>query len=181
MLFDHLGPITFLPYEAFGAHDHPHKGMYIISYLIEGCIIHGTSISKSKSFLNGGDVHIISSGRGIIHYELPSQEMVVNGGASSTLSVDPPICLCDITLKSSSYLSDQELRISLPSSEFQTAMIYAWKCPASGGIRVVADQGEQTICVERGCVASLDSVGDELLLQLYKADSEIFFIFRSLD
>ena len=53
-----MGPMEYGPGEAVGAPDHPHRG----------------------GSLTPGDVQWMTAGEGIVHREMPSEEIVENGG-----------------------------------------------------------------------------------------------------
>jgi quercetin 2,3-dioxygenase len=79
LLFDHLGPVDYAPGKAIGAPAHPHRGFETVSYILEGGMDHRDSGGHTGS-LRGGDVQWMTAGRGVIHSELPSPEMLRDGG-----------------------------------------------------------------------------------------------------
>ena len=83
---DHLDP--FLLFDHFGSANpddyikgfpmHPHRGIETVTYMIEGVVNHKDSMGNSGS-ISGGDVQWMTSGRGIMHEEMPQpcqREMV---------------------------------------------------------------------------------------------------------
>ena len=75
---DHVDP--FLLFDHFGSKDpadyikgfpmHPHRGIETVTYLISGHVNHKDSIGNSGS-ISDGDVQWMTSGRGIMHEEMP--------------------------------------------------------------------------------------------------------------
>jgi len=70
LLFDHFafndpieGPIRGFPY-------HPHRGIETVTYMLEGSTAHRDSLGNA-GLIGPGDVQWMSSGRGILHEELP--------------------------------------------------------------------------------------------------------------
>jgi len=70
LLFDHFafndpleGPIRGFPY-------HPHRGIETVTYMLEGSTAHRDSLGNS-GLIGPGDVQWMSSGRGILHEEMP--------------------------------------------------------------------------------------------------------------
>ncbi len=80
LLFDHFafndpieGPIVGFP-------QHPHRGIETVTYMLEGNVRHRDSLGNT-GVIGAGDVQWMTSGRGILHEELPkrSERGVVNG------------------------------------------------------------------------------------------------------
>jgi redox-sensitive bicupin YhaK (pirin superfamily) len=75
---DHVDP--FLLFDHFGSKDpadyikgfpmHPHRGIETVTYMISGHVDHKDSIGNSGS-ITDGDVQWMTSGRGIMHEEMP--------------------------------------------------------------------------------------------------------------
>jgi len=70
LLFDHFafndpleGPLRGFPY-------HPHRGIETVTYMLEGSTAHRDSIGN-EGLIGPGDVQWMSSGRGIMHEEMP--------------------------------------------------------------------------------------------------------------
>jgi redox-sensitive bicupin YhaK (pirin superfamily) len=80
LLFDHFyfddpveGPISGFPM-------HPHRGIETVTYMLEGAVHHRDSLGNA-GLINSGDVQWMTSGRGIMHEEMPrrSPNGKVNG------------------------------------------------------------------------------------------------------
>jgi len=70
LLFDHFafndpveGPIRGFPM-------HPHRGIETVTYMLEGSVNHRDSLGNS-GLIGAGDVQWMTSGRGILHEEMP--------------------------------------------------------------------------------------------------------------
>jgi len=72
LLFDHFafndpneGPIRGFPM-------HPHRGIETVTYMLEGSVRHRDSLGNAGS-IGSGDVQWMTSGRGILHEEMPQR------------------------------------------------------------------------------------------------------------
>src|SRR5512134_3322139 len=70
LLFDHFafndpleGPIRGFPM-------HPHRGIETVTYMLEGSVNHRDSLGNA-GLIEAGDVQWMTSGRGILHEEMP--------------------------------------------------------------------------------------------------------------
>ena len=79
LLLDHLGPFDAPPGEAKGAPDHPHRGFETVTYLLEGEWEHKDSAGNA-GHLRPGDVQWMTAGAGVVHSEMPSANVLENGG-----------------------------------------------------------------------------------------------------
>ncbi len=79
LLLDRMGPVTHGPGEAKGAPDHPHRGFETVTYVLEGTIEHGDS-QGNHGRIGAGDVQWMTAGSGVVHSEMPSEELRRNGG-----------------------------------------------------------------------------------------------------
>ena len=80
LLLDEFGPVTYAPGEAKGAPWHPHRGFETVSYIIEGSFRHQDSTGLTGT-TGPGDVQWMTAGRGVIHDERPSEELLQKGGS----------------------------------------------------------------------------------------------------
>ncbi|HEY0788225.1 MAG TPA: pirin family protein, partial [Thermoanaerobaculia bacterium] len=79
LLLDEMGPSELAPHEARGAPDHPHRGFETVTYILQGSMEHLDSTGRGGR-IGPGDVQWMTAGRGVIHSEMPGQEIVTNGG-----------------------------------------------------------------------------------------------------
>ena len=79
LLIDEMGPISYKPGEAVGAPDHPHRGFETVTYILEGEGQHEDSAGH-KGFIGPGDVQWMTAGSGVVHSEMPSENIMKKGG-----------------------------------------------------------------------------------------------------
>ena len=79
LMLDHMGPSDYGPGEAVGAPDHPHRGFETVTYLVSGAMQHKDSAGNSGE-LSEGWVQWMTAGSGVVHSEMPSDEILKNGG-----------------------------------------------------------------------------------------------------
>ena len=79
LLLDRMGPVMHEPGDAKGAPDHPHRGFETVTYVLEGAIEHGDS-QGNHGRIGAGDVQWMTAGSGVVHSEMPSEEIRLNGG-----------------------------------------------------------------------------------------------------
>lgn len=79
LLLDEMGPADYAPREAVGAPSHPHRGFETVTYLMSGAMVHEDSIGTRAVIKNGG-VQWMTAGSGVIHSELPTDDMLALGG-----------------------------------------------------------------------------------------------------
>ncbi|MCU1641160.1 MAG: pirin family protein [Nocardia sp.] len=79
LLLDEMGPVTYEPYEAKGAPWHPHRGFETVTYMLDGTMVHHDS-NGGGGVMNEGDTQWMTAGSGILHDELPAEELVIAGG-----------------------------------------------------------------------------------------------------
>jgi quercetin 2,3-dioxygenase len=79
LLLDEMGPATYGPGEAKGAPDHPHRGFETVTYMLEGRFEHEDS-AGNRGAIAAGDVQWMTAGRGVVHSEMPSDDIRRRGG-----------------------------------------------------------------------------------------------------
>jgi hypothetical protein len=79
LLLDHMGAVEYGPGEAKGAPWHPHRGFETVTYIIDGAFEHTDSIGGGGLITNGS-TQWMTAGAGILHNEMPPQELVIKGG-----------------------------------------------------------------------------------------------------
>ena len=86
LLFDHFGPINYEPGGATGVPAHPHCGFEAITYLIDGEIEHSDSWG-GKATIMKGDIQWMTTGSGLIHSELVTNDFKKSGGVMQGLQI----------------------------------------------------------------------------------------------
>ena len=79
LLLDHMGAVEYGPGEAKGAPWHPHRGFETVTYIIDGAFEHTDSIGGG-GLITDGSTQWMTAGAGILHNEMPPQDLVTNGG-----------------------------------------------------------------------------------------------------
>eukprot|EP00118_Oscarella_pearsei_P026110 m.309410 g.309410 ORF g.309410 m.309410 type:complete len:318 (+) comp46374_c0_seq1:149-1102(+) len=79
LLLDHMGPSNYGPGEAVGAPDHPHRGFETVTYIIDGGMKHQDSAGNT-GVLEPGWVQWMTAGAGVVHSEMPTDELLEKGG-----------------------------------------------------------------------------------------------------
>jgi len=79
LMLDHLGPAVYGPGEAVGAPDHPHRGFETVTYMLDGGFHHQDN-AGNEGWLTPGWCQWMTAGRGIIHSEMPTDELLEKGG-----------------------------------------------------------------------------------------------------
>jgi hypothetical protein len=72
LLFDHFGSNDPADYLA-GFPMHPHRGIETVTYMLSGVVSHRDSIGNAGK-IRSGDVQWMTSGRGILHEEMPEPD-----------------------------------------------------------------------------------------------------------
>ncbi|QSB06838.1 pirin family protein [Natronoglycomyces albus] len=78
LLLDHM-VAAYEPHEAKGAPWHPHRGFETVTYLMDGTFVH-TDSHGGGGVIRDGDTQWMTAGSGLLHDELPSEKLVMNGG-----------------------------------------------------------------------------------------------------
>ena len=86
LLFDHFGPINYEPDGATGVPAHPHCGFEAITYLLDGEIMHCDSWG-GKATIKTGDMQWMTTGSGLIHSELVTDNFKKSGGVMQGLQI----------------------------------------------------------------------------------------------
>jgi quercetin 2,3-dioxygenase len=79
LLLDQMGPADLRPGEAKGAPDHPHRGFETVTYMLEGRMQHKDSAGNAGA-IGPGDVQWMTAGSGVVHSEMPGDELSRKGG-----------------------------------------------------------------------------------------------------
>lgn len=79
LLIDEMGPVVYGPGEAVGAPEHPHRGFETVTYLLDGTFEHRDSAGH-HGVLGPGSVQWMTAGAGVLHAEMPSEQVRREGG-----------------------------------------------------------------------------------------------------
>ena len=79
LLIDEMGPVVYAPGEAVGAPDHPHRGFETVTYVLQGDVVHKDSAGNTGR-IGPGDIQWMTAGAGVVHSEMPSEQLRRTGG-----------------------------------------------------------------------------------------------------
>ncbi|MEV0706090.1 pirin family protein [Nocardia aurea] len=79
ILLDQMGPVAYEPHQAKGAPWHPHRGFETVTYMLDGAMVHHDSHGGGGT-ISEGDTQWMTAGSGILHDEVPPEELVATGG-----------------------------------------------------------------------------------------------------
>ena len=76
---DQMGEVEYAPGEPKGTPWHPHRGFETVTYMIDGTFQHQDSTGGGGLIANGA-TQWMTAGSGILHIEVPPEELVASGG-----------------------------------------------------------------------------------------------------
>jgi hypothetical protein len=76
---DEMGSVNYGPGEPKGTPWHPHRGFETVTYMIDGTFRHRDS-HGGGGLITNGDTQWMTAGAGILHIEVPPEELVISGG-----------------------------------------------------------------------------------------------------
>lgn len=86
LLLDRLGPVAIEAGRASGFPPHPHAGFEVVSYVLQGGLEHRDS-AGNRGRLGPGDVQWMTTGRGIVHSEMPGETLRTEGGTLEAIQL----------------------------------------------------------------------------------------------
>jgi len=78
VFFDEMGPAEFSEGQGINVRPHPHIGLATVTFLFEGEILHRDSLGYIQP-IQPGAVNLMTAGRGIVHSERTSPELLKTG------------------------------------------------------------------------------------------------------
>jgi hypothetical protein len=78
IFFDHIGPAEFAPGSGVNVRSHPHIGLATVTYLFDGEMLHRDSLGFVQT-IRAGAVNWMTAGKGIVHSEKVSEEILASG------------------------------------------------------------------------------------------------------
>ena len=78
VFFDEMGPARFSEGQGINVRPHPHIGLATVTFLFEGEILHRDSLGYCQA-IRPGAVNLMTAGRGIVHSERTSRELLSSG------------------------------------------------------------------------------------------------------
>lgn len=114
LLLDEMGPSDYGPGEAVGAPEHPHRGFETVTYLLSGAMEHRDS-TGAVAVIRPGGVQWMTAGSGVVHSELPTDDMLRVGGRAHgfQLWVNLPAAKKMVPPRYQGYEADELARLAL--------------------------------------------------------------------
>ena len=82
----HIRPATVAPGSAFRIHPHPHRGFAPVTFQLQGEGYHKDNAGHSE-IIKAGDVQWMFAGKGLLHSEGPSKELLQDGGTHELVQI----------------------------------------------------------------------------------------------
>ncbi|NBW90862.1 MAG: pirin family protein [Actinobacteria bacterium] len=116
LLLDEMGPADYAPGKAVGAPSHPHRGFETVTYMLSGSMVHEDS-TGTKAVIKKGGVQWMTAGSGVIHSELPTDDMIKLGGRMHgfQLWVNLPAARKMIDPRYQGYEAEEMATVQLPN------------------------------------------------------------------
>jgi redox-sensitive bicupin YhaK (pirin superfamily) len=86
IFFDHFGPATLPPGQAFDVRPHPHINLATVTYLFQGGMFHRDSLG-SQQRIDPGAINWMTAGRGIVHSERTPPDLRASGSEAHGLQL----------------------------------------------------------------------------------------------
>lgn len=86
IVLHHLQPETISPGAAFRIHPHPHRGFAPVTFMLQGEGYHKDNAGHEGT-IKAGDVQWMFAGKGILHSEGPTQELLQTGGVQELIQL----------------------------------------------------------------------------------------------
>jgi redox-sensitive bicupin YhaK (pirin superfamily) len=86
IVIHHAGPITYKPGQQARIHPHPHRGFSPYTFMLQGEGFHRDNAGNDEVIKAGG-VQWMFAGRGILHSEGPTKELLQQGGVQELIQL----------------------------------------------------------------------------------------------
>jgi quercetin 2,3-dioxygenase len=86
IVLHHAGPVTWQPGRQARIHPHPHRGFSPYTFMLQGEGFHRDNAGNDEVIKAGG-VQWMFAGRGILHSEGPTQELLEQGGVQEFIQL----------------------------------------------------------------------------------------------
>ena len=86
IVLHHLGPSAIAPGQELRIHPHPHRGFSPVTFQLQGEGYHKDSAGHN-SVIKAGDVQWMFAGKGILHSEGPTANLLQKGGTQELLQL----------------------------------------------------------------------------------------------
>jgi redox-sensitive bicupin YhaK (pirin superfamily) len=86
VVLHHLGPMTVTPGQELRIHPHPHRGFAPVTFQLQGEGYHKDNVGHNE-IIKAGDVQWMFAGKGILHSEGPTADLLKKGGTQELLQL----------------------------------------------------------------------------------------------
>jgi redox-sensitive bicupin YhaK (pirin superfamily) len=86
IVLHHLKPETIEPGSEFRIHPHPHRGFSPVTFMLQGEGYHKDNAGHDAT-IKAGDVQWMFAGKGVLHSEGPTKELLKKGGAQEFIQL----------------------------------------------------------------------------------------------
>ncbi len=86
VVLHHMRPETITPGQKLRIHPHPHRGFSPVTFMLQGEGFHRDSAGHSGT-IKAGEVQWMFAGKGILHSEGPSDDLLKNGGIQELIQL----------------------------------------------------------------------------------------------
>ena len=86
IVLHHQLPKTILPGSQHRIHPHPHRGFAPVTFMLQGEGYHKDNAGHDET-IKAGDVQWMFAGKGVLHSEGPSQDILDNGGTQEFIQL----------------------------------------------------------------------------------------------
>ncbi|MET3980222.1 redox-sensitive bicupin YhaK (pirin superfamily) [Mucilaginibacter sp. UYP25] len=86
VVLHHMGPKQITPGQELRIHPHPHRGFAPVTFQLQGEGYHKDSAGHSGT-IKAGDVQWMFAGKGVLHSEGPTAELLKNGGTQELIQL----------------------------------------------------------------------------------------------
>ncbi|MFD0764672.1 pirin family protein [Mucilaginibacter lutimaris] len=86
VVLHHMGPKEVKPGQELRIHPHPHRGFAPVTFQLQGEGYHKDSAGNSGT-IKSGDVQWMFAGKGVLHSEGPTAELLKNGGMQELIQL----------------------------------------------------------------------------------------------
>ncbi|KIO76580.1 pirin [Pedobacter lusitanus] len=86
IVLHHMGPENIVPGQELRIHPHPHRGFSPVTFQLQGEGYHKDNAGNDE-IIKAGDVQWMFAGKGILHSEGPTKELLKNGGTQELIQL----------------------------------------------------------------------------------------------
>ncbi len=172
IFFDEMGPADFPPGKGINVRPHPHIGISTVTYLLEGEVLHRDSLGYVQA-IKPGAVNLMTAGRGIVHSERTSPELLVKARRlhGFQIWIALPLGLEEIEPSFEHYSAESLPRIDLDRGSATVVMGTAWG--ASSPVRTFSETIYIHIDLSAGAEVELPKDVEELAIYVVEGSVAI--------